>query len=85
MPLVGAVGPFAPGRGPGGPEGRRERSYDAFNLIVFGAPAPDVPFLRNYYNNERLYQRLTAYLATHSTADVRLRTRAAVAASSVAR
>jgi glycogen synthase len=48
---------------PGRSEGVRERTYDNFRVIEFGAPAPGVPFLRNYYKNERLYDRLTEYLA----------------------
>ncbi|MGB2714535.1 MAG: glycosyltransferase family 4 protein [Vicinamibacterales bacterium] len=43
-------------------EGLRDRTYDNFNIIEFGAPAPPVPFLRNYYKNERLHARLTTYL-----------------------
>lgn len=43
-------------------QGLRERTYDGCTVIEFGAPAPDVPFLRNYCKNERLYGRLTAYL-----------------------
>lgn len=46
----------------GRPGGLRERTYDGFHVIEFGAPAPNVPFLRNYYKNERLYERLTTYL-----------------------
>jgi glycosyltransferase involved in cell wall biosynthesis len=46
--------------------GRREdvvqRTYDGFDVLEFGAPAPQVPYLRNYYKNERLYERLTAFL-----------------------
>jgi glycosyltransferase involved in cell wall biosynthesis len=39
-------------------------SYDGFDLIGFPAPAPPVPFVRNYFRNERLYDRLGAYLAS---------------------
>lgn len=46
----------------GRPEGVSERTYEQFKVIEFGAPAPNVPFLRNYYKNERLYERLTPYL-----------------------
>ena len=48
-----------PGRSPG----LRERVYDDFTVIEYGVPAPNVPFLRNYYKNERLYGRLTSYLS----------------------
>jgi glycosyltransferase involved in cell wall biosynthesis len=46
----------------GRPEGIRERAYEGFKIIEFGTPAPDLPFLRNYYKNERLYDRLAHYL-----------------------
>ncbi len=36
--------------------------YDGFEVIGFPAFAPRVPFLRNYFRNERLYERLSAYL-----------------------
>ena len=39
-------------------------AYDGFDVIGFRAPAPSVPFVRNYFRNERLYDRLGAYLAT---------------------
>ena len=38
-------------------------AYDGFAVDGFPAFAPPVPFLRNYVRNERLYQRLGAYLA----------------------
>ena len=47
----------------GRPEGIGERTYDGFAVAEFGAPAPNVPFLRNYYKNERLYDKLATYLA----------------------
>ena len=37
--------------------------YDGFNVVGFHAPAPSVPFVRNYFRNERLYARLAAYLS----------------------
>ena len=37
--------------------------YDGFAVRGFPAFAPGVPFLRNYVRNERLYKRLSAYLA----------------------
>jgi len=37
--------------------------YDGFAVEGFPAFAPPVPFLRNYFRNERLYQRLSAHLA----------------------
>ena len=37
--------------------------YDGFAVAGFPAFAPPVPFLRNYVRNERLYERLSRYLA----------------------
>jgi glycosyltransferase involved in cell wall biosynthesis len=36
--------------------------YDGFGVGGFPAFAPRVPFVRNFFRNERLYQRLTAHL-----------------------
>jgi glycogen(starch) synthase len=49
-----------PGRRPG----THERSYEGVRIVEFGAPAPDVPYLRNYFKNERLYRDLAAFLTT---------------------
>jgi glycosyltransferase involved in cell wall biosynthesis len=38
-------------------------TYDGFAVDAFPAFAPPIPFLRNYVRNERLYERLGAYLA----------------------
>lgn len=38
-------------------------AYDGFAVSGFRAFAPSVPFVRNYVRNERLYERLSAYLA----------------------
>ena len=46
----------------GRPEGLRERTYEGVEVVEFGTRAPNVPFLRNYYKNERLYDRLTRFL-----------------------
>ena len=35
--------------------GVRERDYDGFRIIELGAPAPNLPYVRNYFKNERLY------------------------------
>jgi glycosyltransferase involved in cell wall biosynthesis len=40
-----------------------ESSYDGFVVTEFGFHAPNVPYLRNYFKSERLYARLTDYLA----------------------
>lgn len=37
--------------------------YDGFLPLEFHAWSPPVPYLRNYFKNERLYRRLTRYLA----------------------
>jgi glycosyltransferase involved in cell wall biosynthesis len=39
------------------------REHDGFEIEEFPAPAPRVPFVRNYYRNERLYPRLATHLA----------------------
>jgi len=49
---------------PGQPKGVSETTYDGFKVRRFGAPAPDIPYLRNYYKSERLTRSLTAYLST---------------------
>lgn len=48
----------------GVPPGLRERVFDAFRVREFGAPAPDIPYVRNYFKNERLHARLAAFLQT---------------------
>jgi glycosyltransferase involved in cell wall biosynthesis len=48
---------------PGTPAGVRETGFDGFVVREFGAPAPDIPFVRNYYKNERLTRSLREYLA----------------------
>ena len=37
--------------------------YDGFRVSGYSARAPRVPFLRNYFRNERLYPRLARHLA----------------------
>ena len=39
-------------------------AYDGFEPIGFPAGAPHVPFVRNYFRNERLYRRLADFLRT---------------------
>ena len=48
---------------PGEPAGVRETEYDGFRVRQFGAPAPNIPYVRNYYKSEKLTRSLTAYLA----------------------
>ncbi|MEO8074936.1 MAG: glycosyltransferase family 4 protein [Acidobacteriota bacterium] len=47
---------------PGTPAGVRERAYDGLRVLEFGATAPPIPYLRNYFKNERLYARLADFL-----------------------
>jgi glycogen(starch) synthase len=49
---------------PGEPAGVRHAEFDGFTVRQFGAPAPDVPFVRNYYKSEKLTRSLSAYLGT---------------------
>ncbi len=49
---------------PGRPAGIREIVYDGFIVRQFGAPAPDIPYVRNYYKSERLTRSLATYLTT---------------------
>jgi glycogen(starch) synthase len=50
---------------PGTPSGVRETEYDGFRVRQFGAPAPNIPFVRNYYKSEKLTRSLTDYLASY--------------------
>lgn len=54
---------------PGRPAGVREIEYDGFRVREFGAPAPDIPYVRNYYKSEKLTRTLTAYLGSLLAAD----------------
>ena len=47
---------------PGRPNGVTETAYDGFHVREFGAPAPNIPYLRNYYKSERLTASLAGYL-----------------------
>jgi glycogen(starch) synthase len=49
---------------PGTPETVRETSYDDLPVIDVGAWAPAVPYVRNYFKNERLHARLKSFLRT---------------------
>lgn len=40
-----------------------EAEYDGFQPIAFHAWAPPIPYARNFFKNERLYQRFKAFLA----------------------
>jgi len=48
---------------PGTTTGLRERGYDGFRVLEFGAPAPDLPYVRNYFKNERLFPVFSAALS----------------------
>lgn len=48
---------------PGTAAGRREREYDGIRVLEFGFPAPRLPYVRNYYKNERLYPALSDALS----------------------
>ena len=48
---------------PGVSRGTGTRAYDDFDVTEFGAPAPPVPYLRNYFKNERLYADLSEFLS----------------------
>ena len=47
---------------PGTAETVRETAYDELRVLEFGTAAPPLPYVRNYFKNERLYARLTAFL-----------------------
>jgi glycogen synthase len=48
---------------PGTAPGARETAYDGFRVLQFGAPAPAIPFVRNYYKSEKLTRSLGGYLS----------------------
>ena len=48
---------------PGTQPGVRETMYDELRVLEFGAAAPPVPYVRNYFKNERLYAALAPFLA----------------------
>jgi glycosyltransferase involved in cell wall biosynthesis len=48
---------------PGQPAGVTDAAYDGFTVHRFGAPAPDLPFVRNYFKSERLTRSLGSYLS----------------------
>lgn len=45
-----------------GASGVRQVRYDDFDVHEFGAPAPDIPYVRNYFKSERLTGTLAAFL-----------------------
>jgi glycosyltransferase involved in cell wall biosynthesis len=48
---------------PGERQGQRERQYEGIRTIEHGFPAPSIPYVRNYFKNERLYPALGEVLA----------------------
>jgi glycogen(starch) synthase len=53
---------------PGAPSGLRTREYDGLRVVEVGAPAPDLPYVRNYFKNERLYPILADVLVERAKA-----------------
>jgi glycogen(starch) synthase len=51
-----------------GQRGDCTRDYDGFAVDEIGAPAPPVPFVRNYFKNERLWAALAGRLAARLAA-----------------
>jgi glycosyltransferase involved in cell wall biosynthesis len=49
---------------PGEPAGVREIGFDGFRVRQYGAAAPNVPYVRNYFKSERLTRSLAHYLAS---------------------
>lgn len=47
---------------PGRPAATGETRYDGFRVLEFGASAPNLPYVRNYFKNERLHAKLAAFL-----------------------
>jgi glycogen synthase len=45
-----------------GVRGVRESSFDDFRVIEFGVKAPAIPYVRNYFKNEKLFADLAKYL-----------------------
>jgi glycogen(starch) synthase len=42
--------------------GVRETTYEGLRVLEFGAPAPPIPYVRNYFKNEKLYADLAGFL-----------------------
>jgi len=47
---------------PGRAEGVRDTEYDGFVVRELGAPAPNLPYVRNYFKSEKLTRALTSFL-----------------------
>jgi len=48
---------------PGARTAVTETTYDGFRIREFGATAPNIPYVRNYYKSEKLTESLARYLA----------------------
>lgn len=48
---------------PGTATGRRDREYEGIPVREVGFPAPSLPYVRNYFKNERLYPALADMLS----------------------
>lgn len=49
---------------PGEAAGVHETDYDGFRIRLFGASAPPIPYVRNYFKSEKLTRSLAAYLSS---------------------
>ena len=56
----------------GRPPRRRATPYDGFDVHELGGPSPPMPFVRNYFKNERLARRLTPVRPRSSSASGRI-------------
>ena len=74
---------------PGTPAGVRETEYDGFGVRELGAPAPDIPYVRNYYKNEKLTRSLgnggPCHLTSHGVPPSRARRSTAASRSTRSR
>jgi glycogen synthase len=48
---------------PGTAGGERATSYDGLRILELGSAAPPIPYVRNYFKNERLHAALADWLA----------------------
>ena len=48
----------------GGAAPTEEEAFDGFRPVAFSAPAPGIPFVRNWFRNERFWPRFAEWLDT---------------------
>ena len=48
----------------GGAAPTEEEEFDGFRPVAFSAPAPGIPFVRNWFRNERFWPRFAEWLDT---------------------